>query len=173
MAKGLPRSLSRGNALSQAVTKLTIPLRGVAVVVSSTGAAIGWGTTPISGLPQAHLKVLAVACNMTLSGNGADANLGDTWAGDFGVGSTPADDATITAGDVDLIDSTALAAATAEVSPTVVVADGVDLVLDNTDGSLEVNLNVLIDAADIVDDQSVTLLANGVVEITLITMLDD
>jgi hypothetical protein len=173
MAKGLPRSLGRSAALQSAVKKLTIPLRSVPVVVTSTGIAIGWGTSVISGLPEAHLRVMAVACSMTLSGNGADANLSDTWAGDFGIGTTPANDATITAGDVDLIASTALAAATAEVSPTVVVANGVDLILDNTDGLLEVNLNVLVDAADIVDDQSVTLTADGVVEITVITMLDD
>ena len=173
MAKGLPRSLSRGAQMAQAVTKLTIPLRSTPVVVSATGAAIGFGSAVISGLPQAHLKVLAGAINITLSGSGADANLSDTWAGDFGVGSTPASDATLTAADVDFIPSTASAAATGEVSPTVVVADGVDLVLDNTDGSLEVNLNVLIDAADITDNESVTLTADGVVELTLITMLDD
>ena len=171
--KGLPRSLSRGKASTQLVTKVKIPLAGIQVTVSSTGAAVGWGTVVIGGLPEAHLKIMSGAVNIQLSGSGADANLGDTWAGDFGVGSTPADDATITAGDADFIPSTALAAATAEVSPLTIVADGVDLVLDNTDGSLEVNLNVLIDAADIVDDQSVVLTATGVVEITLITMLDD
>ena len=173
MSKGLPRSLSRGSTSRQAVTKLTLPLTGVQVTVSSTGAAIGFGTVVIGGLPEAHIKLMAVACQLQLAGNGADANLSDTWDGDFAVGTTPVDDATITAGDADLIASTALGAATAEVSPLHVVPNGVDAVFDNTAGGLEVNLNVLIDAADIVDDESVILDAFGVVEITLITMLDE
>ena len=171
--KGLPRSLSRGSATSrQAVSKLKIPLN-TTITITATGAAIGWGTMVIGDFPEAHLKVLSVACILDFAGSGADANLAATWEGDVGIGTTPASDATISVGDEDLITETAIAAATAEVAPTVMVADGVDLVLDNTDGSLEVNLNVLVDAADITDDESVILTVSGVVEIVYITMLDD
>lgn len=173
MTKGLPRSLSRGKTSAQIVTKLKIPLNGLSVTVTSVAAAIGFGSVIIGGLPEAHLKIMAVAVNIQLSGSGADANLADTWLGDFGIGTTPASDATISGDDVNLIEATPMPAATAEVGPLFIVANGVDLILDNTDGSLEVNLNVLIDAADIVDDESVILTLTGVVEITLITMLDD
>lgn len=173
MAHGLPRSLNRAPAVASTIKKVIIPLRDVTIAVAAAGAGIGFGSVVLGGLPEAHLKILAVATNITLEGSGADANLVDTWEGDFGIGSTPADDATITNADVDLISSTAVGPAVAEVAPTLVVADGVDLVLDNTDGSLEINLNVLIDAADITDAESVDLTVNGVVEITLITMLDD
>ncbi len=173
MAKGLARSLSRGSALADhIVSKLRIPL-DITVTVTAVTTAVGFGSTVIAGLPEAHLKILAVACLVDVSGPVGSADLTDTWEGDFGVGTTPASDATISAADEDLITETALGAAVAEVAPTVVVADGVDLVLDNTDGSLEVNFNLLIDAADIVDDAVVIMTVTGVVEITYITMLDD
>ena len=172
MSKGLPRSLSRGKAQTQAVTKIQLPINHT-VTVSATGAAIGFGSVVVGGLPEGYLKILSAAIQVQFSGSGADANLVDTFDGDFGVGSTPASDATITAGDVDFISSTALGAATAEVSPLLTVADGVDLVLDNTAADLELNLNVLIDAANITDDTSVDLTATGILEVVLVTMLDD
>ena len=171
--KGYPRGLSRGTPQKSTISKLQIPIQGLALTVTSVGAAIGWGTAVLGGLPEGQLKILAVAAQLTFAGSGADANLADTWDGDFGIGSTPADDATIAGTDVDLIASTALGAATAEVSLLANAINGVDSVLDNTAADKEVNLNVLIDAADIVDDQSVILTVDGVVEVTFITMLDD
>lgn len=171
MTKGLPRSLSRGKALREAVTKIQIPINHV-VTVTATGAAIGFGSTVLGGLPEAYLKIMAVAIKVQFTGP-TTADLADTFDGDFSVGTTPASDATLTGGDVDLISSTALGAATAEVSPVLTVADGVDLVLDNTENDLEINLNLLIDAANITDDAEVDITARGVIEIVLVTMLDD
>lgn len=171
MSKGYPRGLGRGKAQKQIVTKLRLPIEHT-VNVAAAGAGIGFGTVVLGGLPEGHLKIMASAINLQLTGP-TSADLSDTWDGDFGVGSTPLTDATISGTDEDLIAETALGAATAEVSPVHVVPNGVDHVLDNTDGSLEVNLNVLIDAADIVDATNVDLLAEGYMEITLITMLDD
>tara|TARA_R110000772_G_scaffold30806_10_gene76512 strand:+ start:2090 stop:2605 length:516 start_codon:yes stop_codon:yes gene_type:complete len=169
--KGLPRSLANANIMHQAVSKIRLPI-DVSINSATVGAAIGWGTVVLAGLPEAHLKVIAAAVSIQFSGPGASADLADTWAGDFGIGTTPATDATITAGDADLIASTALAAATAEVSPVVIAPQGVDLVLDNTAGALEINLNLLIDAADQVDTTTVALQAVGYFELTYVTMLD-
>lgn len=171
--KGLPRSLSRGRTHQEAITKIRLPIDHD-ITSTATGIAIGFGSVVLGGLPEGHLKIIGAGIKVQFSGPvGGSADLVDTFDGDFGVGSTPADDATITAGDVDLIPSTALGAATAEVSPLLTVADGVDLVLDNTAADLEINLNLLIDAADQADTTSVVMRATGYVEITLITMLDD
>jgi len=170
--KGLPRSLSRGNAQAQTVSKIKVAVNHT-VTVSATGAAIGFGTVVLGGLPEGQLKMIAAACKLDFSGSGADANLSDTWNGDFGIGTTPADDATISVGDVDVIASTALGPAVAEVAPTANAINGTDAVFDNTAADLELNLNVLVDAADIVDDESVDLTVTGVVEFTFVTMLDD
>lgn len=178
MVKGLQRSLSRGpgvNALSQ-VKRLNIPLRDLSVTVTSVAAAIGFGSAVIRGLPEGLIQYLGASMEIVLAGNGADANLSDTWAGDCGVGTTPAADATISGADVDILASTALAAATAEASPLtplVSTATEAPATFDNTAGDLELNLNVLIDAADIVDDQSVILLANGVLQIAYIDLGDN
>jgi len=171
MTKGLPRSLGRSNALKQAVKKISLEIDHD-ISVTATGAAIGFGSVVLGGLPEAYLKIHAVAIKVQFRGP-TSANLTDTWDGDFGVGSTPASDATITAGDVDFISSTAIGAATAELSPVLTVADGVDLVLDNTAGDLELNLNLLVDAANITDDTVVIIRARGVLEVVVTTMLDD
>jgi hypothetical protein len=172
MAKGLPRSLARGGYQEQTVSKIKVAV-DTTVDVTATAAAVGWGTLVLSGLPEAQIKMLGAAAKLTFSGSGADADLSDTWNGDFGIGTTPADDATITAGDVDIIASTALGPAVAEVAPVANAINGTSAVFDNTANTLEINLNVLIDAADIVDDATVTLTVQGVVEFTFITLLDD
>ena len=172
MGKGLPRSLSRGSKQRQVVSKIQLAI-DTTVTVSATGAAVGFGTLVIGDLPEGYIKMLGAAAQLSFAGSGADANLTDTWAGDFGIGTTPASDATITGTDVDIIASTALGPAVAEVAPTVTAVNATDALFDNTDGSLEINLNVLVDAANIVDDQSVDLTVQGVVELTYITLLDD
>ena len=177
MSKGLPRSMSRGDAQRQEIIKQTIPLRDFAVTVSATGAAIGFGSAPISGLPEGNVLFLgAVASNIVVSGSGADANLSDTFNGDFSIGTTPADDATITGADVDIIPSTALPAATAEVGVATRASHSAAVtgtVYNNTAADLELNFNVLVDAADIVDDESVDLTVNGVVTVAYIMLGDD
>lgn len=172
MGKGLPRSLGRGGFQEQAISKIRVPLDHT-VTVSATGAAIGFGSVVLTGLPEGQIKMLGAAAQLTASGSGADASLTDTWDGDWGIGTTPADDATITGTDVDIIASTAFGAATAEVSPLQNAINGTSAVFDNTAADLELNLNVLIDAASITDDTSVDLTIQGVVEFTFITLLDD
>lgn len=177
MGKGLTRSFKNAPAQKVAVQKLNISLDNLSVLVTSVGIAIGFGSTVIRGLPEGNVQILgAVLSNFQLAGSGADANLADTWAGDFSIGTTPAADATLTAGDIDILVSTALAAATAEVSPNAVRTVGVTptmIPLDNTLGDLELNLNVLIDAADIVDDTAVLLTVRGFLSIAFITLGDD
>ena len=76
--------------------------------------------------------------------------------------------------EVDLIQSTALGAATAKVSPVARGTHAVAItgtVLDNTDGSLELNLNLLIDDANISGAADFT--ATGVVELSYIILGDD
>lgn len=172
MGKGLPRSMARANAQKSVIKKMMVRIDHT-VTVTAVSTAVGFGSVVLSGLPEGQIKMLGAAVRLTVSGSGADANLVDTWNGDFGIGTTPADDATITGADVNMIASTALGAAVAEVAPTVNAINGTDAVFDNTDGSLEVNLNVLVDAADITDDESVDLTCEGVFEMTYITLLDD
>lgn len=174
MAKGLPRSLSRAGAhRRETIIKRTIPVRDLVVTVSSTGAAIGFGDGLISDFEEGNILLLGAVANLSFAGSGSDANLADDWEGDFGIGTTPADDATITGTDVDIIPSTAIGPASSEVISTTRGALGTPLMFDNTDGSLEINLNILIDAVDITDDESVNITVNGELYIAYIPLGDD
>lgn len=170
--KGLPRSLSRGNAAKNAAVKRTVKLSGT-VAVSSTGTAVGFGSLVVGDLPEGNILLLGAVANVKLAGSGADANLGDTWNGDFAIGSTATADVTLDGTDVDIIPSTAIGPAVAEVSPITRGANATQVILNNTDGSLELNLNVLVDAADIVDDQSVNLTVSGELYLCYVVLGDD
>jgi len=162
MGKGLPRS--HAASLIGQVNVITLDFNGdggVGVFEVDGATGVGFGTLVVGGFPEGFVHFMGAACSLQFAGSGADAGLVDTWAGDFGVGTTPASDGTITAGDVDILPSTALAAATAEVSP-LTEALSIDAAnahnFDNTDGSLEINLNLLIDDANIsADDVPITV----------------
>ena len=88
------------------------------------------------------------------------------------IGSAPTADATLSGSEVDIIASTALGAATAGVSPRARGTNATQVILDNTDGSLELNLNLLIDDANIsADSQSLT--ASGELHIVYSVLGDD
>jgi len=173
MGKGLPRSYSRKTA-QQGVQKKRIVFNGKAIVIDGA-SGVGVGTVVIGDFPEGNIHFMSAVSYLSVVGAGGQAGLSDTWAGDYGIGTTPAADATITAADVDIIPSTALAAATAEVSPR---TRGASLtaapiaILDNTDGSLEINMNVLVDDADISADTMLATL-QGELEIAYMVMGDD
>lgn len=149
MGKGLPRSMSRGNALKQEIVKQTFVARNVAVTVDgATGN--GWGTAVIGDLPAGNILLLGAVAYMSFTT--ASASVQAAFDGDYSIGSAPTADATLSGSEVDIIPSTALGAATAKVSPRVRATNATQVILDNTDGSLELNLNLLIDDANISAD---------------------
>ncbi len=174
MVKGLTRSLSRGQPQIQHVMKQTFVLKDLALEIDGA-SGVGFGTVEMGELPEGNIVFLGAVGYMQISGPGGDAGLADTWAGDYAVGTTPMSDATISDGDEDILVETALAAATAEVSPltraTHLAAD-VGEIHDNTDGSLELNLNVLVDDADISADD-IAFTADGKVTLIFSVLLDD
>lgn len=165
--KGLPRSLGR-SAVGGASPK-TIPLTNVAI--RTTGATgVGFGTAVIGDLPEGNILLLGAVAYVKLTK--LDAGTIATFDGDFSVGSTATADTTLDGTDVNIIPSTALGAATAGVSPVVRATNATQVVLDNTDGSLELNLNLLIDDASVsADDQDFTV--NGFVTLAYIVLGDD
>jgi hypothetical protein len=103
-----------------------------------------------------------------------DADVTATFDGDYSIGSTPTADNVLSGTDADIIPSTPLGAATGKVSPYVRgVSAGATagVILDNTDGSLELNLNLLIDDAAISGAAPFTV--DGVVRVAYLVMGDD
>lgn len=168
MSKGLPRALKSAKS---PIKKISIPVRALAIAVTGT-SGVGYGTAVASSLPQGNILFLGAVAYMQFTT--ADTDVTTTFDGDYGIGTTPLTDGTITGGDVDLVPSTALGAATARVSPVVrgVSTDALGGgIIDNTAGDLEVNINLLIDDATISGAADFTV--TGTIEIALLVMGDD
>ena len=172
MGKGLPRSLARGAPQRQDIVRQIVNINH-SVAVTAAGAAVGFGTSVIGDLPEGNILFLGAVGYLQLSASGSDPNLDPNWDGDFSIGTAPTADVTLSGAEVDIIGSTALGAATAEVSPRVRAVNATQTMFDNTDNSLELNLNVLIDAANIVDGSTVNLTARGTLQLAYVVMLDD
>ena len=147
----------------------TIPVRDLAI--RTTGASgVGYGSVVIGGLPEGNILFLGAAAYLKFTK--LDAGTIATFDGDYSIGSTATADATLTGGDADIIPSTALGAATAGVSPMVRGVNATQLILDNTDGSLELNLNLIIDDASVsADDQDFTV--SGAISLAYLVLGDD
>lgn len=174
MAKGLQRSLSRG-------PKTTAPINRDVINVShaldsvTVAAAKGFGSVVIGDFPQGNILFLGGVANLAFSGPVGSADLSDTWSGDFAIGTIPMSDATLAGSDVDIFPSAALGPATAEAVAKARFESTIgDLALfNNTDGSLEINLNFLVDAADQVDDKTVAITVTGEIYLSYVVLGDD
>lgn len=168
--KGLPRSMSRGAPQRQEIIKQTVLVRDVTITVDGA-TGVGFGTAVVADLPEGNILFLGAVAYMQFTGP-TSADVDNAWQGDYGVGTTPAGDATLAGADVDLIASTALAAATAEASPRTRGTNATQAILDNTDGTLEINLSLLVDDAHIgADDLAFT--ANGEIVLLYSVLADD
>jgi hypothetical protein len=144
--KGYVRGLSRSaQSASGSGGKKTIPLSGT---ISVADGAPGFGTKVIGDFPAGNIFFAAAVLYLQLTT--ADADVIAAFDGDVAIGTAPTADSDFgDAGEANIIASTALGAATAKVSPMVRAVNITPLMLDNTDGSLELNLNLLIDDASI------------------------
>lgn len=166
MGKGLPRSNKAAMRNPQAAAVIRQNIK-TSVTLSFTGATgVGWATAVIGDLPVGNIALIAAAAYVKLTKLVAT-GIQDTFDGDLAIGSAPTADATLSGSEVDVIPSTAFAAAA--VGGTTgrmrAVNGATQVMLDNTDGTLELNLNVLIDDANIsADTQTVT----AAVELSLV-----
>lgn len=168
--KGLPRSLARMLPASATtpIVKQSIPV--LARTLAVVDGAPGRGTLVLGDLPEGNILFLGAVSYLRFTT--ADADITATFDGDYSVGTVPtADNDLADSGEADLIPSTALGAATAKVSPLVRGTNATQVVLDNTDGSLEVNLNLLIDDAAISGAADFTV--EGYVQIVYSVLGDD
>lgn len=174
MGKGLPRSLARGDKIKQELVKERVAISDVSITVSATSTANGFGSAVIGDFPEGNILFLGAIAYIQFAGSGSDANLVDTWSGDYSMADAPLADATIDAdAERNIIYNTGIGPATAEAIGRTRGERTGPFMLDNTDGSLEINLNLTIDAADITDDTSVEITANGELFLAYIVLGDD
>lgn len=171
--KGLPRSLSRANPSIAAVQKLSIPIDTSFNVLGATGVA-QFKNVVIGDLPAGNILLLGAVAYLSLSGPGASANLTDDFEGDYSVGSAPStSNAALTGTLADIIATQTLGPAAAEVTPLKRATNATQAILDNTDGAIELNLNILIDADEVTNAQTVAIRAQGALYLSYVVLGDD
>jgi len=172
MGKGLPRSMSRTGGKAVAIARINIPITGVTVPNIDGASGIGWGTVVIGDLPEGNILVHGAVLQGTMTE--AHAGVIATFVPTVSVGSTATADTTLDGTDVDVIPSTAQAAAVSSVATIRATSSAASagVILDNTDGSLELNLNVLIPDASISADD-VTLAFAGTLMLIYSVLGDD
>ncbi len=110
----------------------------------------------VGDLPAGNILFFGAAAYLQFTK--LDAGTTATFDGDYSVGTTATADATLSTTDANIIGSSALGAATAGVSPVVRGEGATAVMLNNTDGSLELNLNLIMDDAVVsADDQDFTV----------------
>jgi hypothetical protein len=167
--KGLPRSLSRGAPQLQAVRRQKVKLRSLALV-SSGASGNGFGVSVAGDFPAGNLLILGAAAYVQFTKLSAGTTA--TFTGSYAVGSTSTVDATLTGTDANIIAAATLSAATAGVSPVTRGVGSTMTMLDNTDGSLELNLNLELDDASVsADTQNLT--ATGYIDLVYCVLGDD
>jgi hypothetical protein len=147
---------------------LTIEVNRLPVTVAAAGAGVGFGTAVLGALPTGFLCITQTKASLAFSTS--DTDLAATFNGDFSVGSAPDADGALAGAEIDVVPSTSMGPAVARVTPAATgrraVGSGA-LFLDNTAGSLELNLNVLVDAADITDATNGIVLVTGLVQLMI------
>lgn len=171
MVKGLQRSLSRGAPLRQEIVRQRVTFSALALTVDGA-TGVGFGSAVIGDLPEGNILFLGATAYVQFDSAGGQAGVVDDWDGDFAIGTTPASDGTLSGADVDIIPSTATTQAVGEDAPRTRGANATAVMLDNTDGSLELNLSLLIDDADISADD-IALTATGELELVYVVLGDD
>lgn len=169
--KGLARSIGRGSPQQAPIVKQKVFLTAVPISATCVGSAVGFGTAVIGDIPEGNLLLLGAIAYLQFSSSSA--NLITTYSGNFSIGSAPTADNALTGSEVDFIPSTAISAATAKVTPVLRGANGTVILLNNTDTTLELNLNILIAAASITDDTTAALTVSGFVELAYIMLGDN
>jgi len=171
MGKGLKRSLGgiAAQPQQQTVIKQRVALRNVSITVNGA-TGVGFGTAVIGDLPEGNILILGAVANLIFTGPGTGHTA--TFNGDFAIGSAPTADATLNGAEVDIVPSTALGPAVANVTPLTRGAGATVAMLDNTDNSLELNLQMLVDDADI-SANGVIFTVTGDLVLLYSVMLDD
>lgn len=152
--KGLKRTLSR-NPVQQAIVKQTIKFKNLPISVAGT-TGVGFGTAVIGDFPAGNILFHGAVAYAQFTT--ADSDVQATFDGDYSIGTVPTADTDVSdSGEADIVASAALGAATSGVSPVVRSTNATQAIFDNTDGSLELNLNLLIDDANISGTGSFTV----------------
>ncbi len=173
MSKGLIRSLGRAAPLAApAVQRVTYPVRNLSLTV--TGGAttnLGLGSAVISALPEGNVFLLGAVSYMQFTT--ASANAIATWSGSYAIGHAINAAQTHTGTAASFITDSPIAAAVAKVSGTIRGTGLTAVILDNTDKTLNLNLNMLTADNSVTDSLTAAFVVNGYIQLAYIVLGDD
>lgn len=171
MAKGLQRSLSRAPRGKRDIVKERIDLAGDTITVAGA-SGIGFGSVALGSFPEGFILLLgAQITDLVLTGDGTGHT--SDYDGDYGVGTTPVDDGTISVADENIITEAALGAATANVSPNLDAGNATAAIIDNSEDDQDLYLNLIIDDAEISADDVVFTVTSGTLWLVYTMIGDD
>jgi hypothetical protein len=168
-SKARRNRVGQGDDPNQArILNLRIPVReSITVVAAGAGVGFGFAILDAAGLPPGDFVVLGGVAWLRFEEFPLSANIIDAWNGDFSLGTSGTADVTLSGNEVNILASTPIGPATTGVIARAryaipAVAASVN---NNTPGGL--NLNLLIDAADITDATSPIVLVTGMIALAL------
>lgn len=172
MSKGLPRTLVSGRRRDILVERRPLQLHKAPLVITATGAGKGFGTMVLGGFPVGDILLLGCSFIYTVEELVPETFLNADWGMSLGLGTTPTEDASISGTDSNLSAALSTSASSYVVAPQESYSGQNDAgdIFDNGGGDLEINLNMLVNADDITDDTSATVLitSSGVISYTVL-----
>jgi hypothetical protein len=171
MAKGIPRSLSRSKV--SGFQNMKASLDNAPLSVSAAGVDIGFGSLSVDDLvlPEGDIIVLGIVANLSFTSE--DANIDETWSGDFSIGTASTDDADLVDdAEANLLPSTAIGPAVADVIASArysAVPVEASQILD-LDAPSPIKINMLVDAADITDASTGVINVSGGISIAFVKL---
>jgi hypothetical protein len=161
------RDIAKDVAEGRVNGQVIIEVKDRILTVAAAGAGIGFGTLVLGGFPKGMLHITHAKASLKFTT--ADTDLIATFSGNFYIGTAADADGVASGTENNIIPSTAFGPAVARVTPAATgrLAAPFSAYLDNTASALRLNLNVNINAADIVDAQSAPLTVNGLVILML------
>ena len=130
-------------------------------------------TFEIGTLPVGNILLLGAVANVSVDATG-DTHVIDNWDGDYGIGTAPNADLDLgDAEDDNIVPSTALSAgASDKIAPSTrgVSTATEQVIINNTAGAMELNLNLLIDDNVITDTEDGTFAVSGTLDLAYIVI---
>lgn len=172
MPKGLARSMRRGQSRPTAAALLPvqrIPF-SVTLAVPDPGSAVAFGGGIFADFPDGNILFKGAVVYLHTVTRG-DTDISATFTGNFSLGTTVTADATLNSTDANIIPSTAFATGVAGVSSAnrgASTTTETGAIFDNTDGSLEINLNAIIADAAISADSSLIVVGTLFIEYSVL-----
>jgi hypothetical protein len=165
MGNGFNLSLKKAIRDGLIVGKYRVEVPGRTISVLGVTTAIGFGALPLDDFPAKRLNIHGIRANLGFQR--LDTNVIATWSGDWSLGSTPTADLTLAGTDVDLIPSTAIGPAVSGNIPGVDVLVNTPILNRAWTAGEEINLNLIVDAADIVDGSTAAIKVTGYIDFLL------